>query len=111
MNLITKENRFTIQGILEKLSEQGHQILVIYHSLCREDTIRILSYKDFRAPQDRAIFDYTVDARDMTHLFQGNNVSIHSIAMIDSLKVQIESLPYRRYKFSADYSFELIVNT
>jgi hypothetical protein len=105
----TLDNKFSIQNILEQLVKANKRIVILYHPLCREATFRIFSENEFRMPVEKSIFDYTVNGRDITKLFQDSNISFYNPAMIAALIVQIDAIEQFEYHFSADYSFERIL--
>jgi len=108
MKIFDKDNSIRVQNFLLALSKEGHQILIIYNPRCREETFRVFIYTRLDCPMDRAVYNYTVEGIDITDLTQTNFLNFSS-GMIASLKLQIEKMQAYRYKFSADYSYELVL--
>jgi len=103
---MTLLNTEELRRVLAQLSDNGYNIIVFYNARCREETMRVFVYFDLKTPLGTTVRDYTVEGKDITEHLKPEKLSVQGAAVSNAMHVLIDSIPKRKYKFSADYSTE-----
>ena len=96
-----------LRQVVEQLSIAGNNVIIFYHPLCRDATLRVFIFNSITKPLGTTVIDYTIQGKELTQILQNNTMSVHRINVLsNALSTQIENLPTRTYKFSSNFAFE-----